>query len=102
MNAIDMCKDAVELSFRLKKMGHDLMVDITQHVDWISLRLFVGGWIKEENDEADLKAYVAFGDLPAYNKFKDDVLDLLLEKVRLDLLAERVEGKIQFQNENNN
>ena len=101
MNAIDMCKDAVELSFRLKKMGHDLMLDISQHVDWLALRFFVDGWSKEK-EGADLKALVAFGDLPSYNKFKNDVLDLLLEKVRLDFLADQTEQKIRFQNENNN
>ena len=100
MNTIDMCKDSIELSFRLKSMGHHLMVDISQHVDWLALRFFVDGWSKE--NEADLKALVAFGDLPSYNKFKNDVLDLLLEKVRLDFLAERAEQKIKFQNENNN
>ena len=101
MNAIDMCKDAVELSFRLKKMGHDLMLDISQHVDWLALRFFVDGWSKE-NEEADLKALVAFGDLPSYDKFKSEVLGLLLEKVRLDFLADQTEQKIKFQNENNN
>ena len=90
MNAIDMCKDAVELSFRCKKMGHDLMLDISQHVDWLALRFFVDGWRKEK-EGADLKSLVAFGDLPSYNKFKDDVLDLLLKKTRLDLLNENAE-----------
>ena len=101
MNAIDMCKDAVELSFKCKKMGHDLMVDISQHVDWLALRFFVDGWSKEK-EGADLKALVAFGDEASYDKFKSDVQDLLLEEVRLDFLAERAEQKIKFQNENNN
>ena len=101
MNAIDMCKDAVELSFRCKKMGHDLMLDISQHVEWVSLRLFMGGWSKK-GGEADLIAHVSFGDLPLYNKFKNDVLDMLLEKVRIDFLADQTEQKIKFQNENNN
>ena len=101
MNAIDMCKDAVELSFRLKKMGHDLMLDISQHVEWLGLRFFVDGFSKG-NGEADLKALVSFGDEASYEKFKSDVLDMMLEKIRLDFLAERAEQKINFQNENNN
>ena len=102
MNAISMCMNAVELSFRLKKMGHDLMVDISQHVEWLGLRFFMGGWINGEHEEADLKALVAFGDEASYDKFKSDVLDMVLEKVRLDFLADQTEQKIQFQNENNN
>ena len=101
MNAIDMCRDALELSFRLKSMGHHLMLDISQHVDWLGLRFFMGGWSKE-NEEADLKALVAFGDEASYDRFKSDVLDMVLEKVRLDFLAERADRKIKFQNENNN
>ena len=101
MNAIDMCKDAVDLSFKLKSMGHHLMVDISQHVDWLGLRFFVDGW-SEENQEADLKALVNFGDEASYDRFKSDVLDMVLEKVSLDFLADQTEQKIQFQNENNN
>ena len=101
MNAIDMCRDALELSFRLKSMGHHLMLDISQHVDWLGLRFFVDG-LSKENQEADLKSLVAFGDLPSYDKFKNDVLDMLLEKVRHDFLADQTEQKIKFQNENNN
>ena len=102
MNAIEMCRDALELSFRLKSMGHHLMLDISQHVDWLSLRFFMGGWINGEHEDADLKALVTFGDEASYDKFKSDVLDLLLEKVRHDFLADQTEQKIQFYNENNN
>ena len=102
MNAIDMCKDAVELSFRLKSMGHHLMVDISHHVDWLGLRFFMSGWTNGGHEDADLKALVSFGDEASYNKFKNDVLDLLLEKVRHDFRADQTEQKIKFQNENNN
>ena len=86
MNAIDICKDAVELSFRLKKMGHDLFVEIQTHVQWLSLRLFVNGWSEDKESCAGVRIYINDNAaIHEYYKFKDEVLEAILKEVKNEI-----------------
>ena len=93
MNAIDICKDAVELSFRLKKMGHDLFVDIQPHVEWLSVRLFLDGWSEDKEGCASARIYINEAvAVFEYNQFKNEVLDKILEGVKSETV--RIKSRI--------
>ena len=96
--------EIMEIALKLKRNGHDCFVDYSPHVQNIYVKLFVGGWIrKEENGGVHMIEHLRIVcELPDCEKALHQLMVFVTEHGLNISKADQTEQKIKFQNENNN